>query len=64
MVLRLQGSSAEALLQRYTAPEEVIEMPGHCSACGVPCVSRMYQTEIPFFKACFFPHQSNKSSPT
>ena len=55
MVLRLQGSSAEALLQRYTAPEEVIEMPGHCSACGVPCMSRMYQTEIPFFKACAFP---------
>lgn len=25
-------------------------MPGHCGACGAPCVSRMYQTHIPFFK--------------
>lgn len=47
----MQGSSAEALLQRYTAPEEVLEMPGHCGACGAPCTTRMYQTQIPFFKA-------------
>ena len=56
VALRLQGSSAEALLQRYAAPEEVMEMPGHCSACGAPCASRMYQTQIPFFKASSFPH--------
>lgn len=51
MCARLQGTSAEAILQRYTAPEEVLEMPGHCGACGAPCMTRMYQTDIPFFKA-------------
>ena len=49
---RMRGDSAEAILRRYTAPEEVMEMPGHCGACGAPCMTRMYQTEIPFFKAC------------
>ncbi len=50
--VRMRGDSAEAILRRYTAPEEVLEMPGHCGACGAPCMTRMYQTEIPFFKAC------------
>ncbi len=51
MCARMRGDSAEALLRRYTAPEEVMEMPGHCGACGAPCLTRMFQTEIPFFKA-------------
>ena len=51
MYARMRGDSAEALLRRYTAPEEVMEMPGHCGACGAPCMTRMFQTEIPFFKA-------------
>jgi len=46
----MRGASAEAILQRYTAPEEVLEMPGHCGACGASSVTRMYQTKIPFFK--------------
>ena len=37
-------------MSRYAAPEEVMEMPGHCGACGAPTTTRMYRTEIPFFK--------------
>ncbi|KAK9806531.1 hypothetical protein WJX73_007900 [Symbiochloris irregularis] len=47
---RLHGAQAEAVMARYTAPEEVFELPGHCSACGAECATRMYQTAIPFFK--------------
>ena len=37
-------------MSRSAAPEEVMEMPGHCGACGGPTVTRMYRTRIPFFK--------------
>lgn len=47
---KLQGADAEAVMARYTAPEDVLELPGHCSACGTSCATRMYQTCIPFFK--------------
>ncbi|CAL8462641.1 g2174 [Coccomyxa elongata] len=47
---RMQGAAESALIQRYAAPEEVVELPSHCSACGSPSTARMYQTHIPFFK--------------
>ena len=47
---RLEGDRAEKVMSRYAAPEEVMEMPGHCGACGAPTTTRMYRTEIPFFK--------------
>lgn len=47
---RLEGDRAEKVLSRYAAPEEVMEMPGHCGACGGPTTTRMYRTTIPFFK--------------
>jgi len=40
---------AEALLG-YSTPEEVMTFPAHCSACGVPSETRMYITNIPYFK--------------
>jgi len=46
------GAHAEALISRYAAPEEVLELPSSCSACGVPSTTRMFKTDIPFFKAC------------
>lgn len=45
------GAHAEALISRYAAPEEVLELPSSCSACGVPSTTRMFKTDIPFFKA-------------
>jgi len=47
---RLEGDRAEQVMSRYAAPEEVMEMPGHCGACGGPTATRMYRTTIPFFK--------------
>lgn len=47
---RLHGPAAEALMSRYTAPEEVLVFPGHCGACGGATETRVYQTSIPFFK--------------
>ena len=29
-----------------------MELPGHCGACGAAAATRMYRTNIPFFKAC------------
>jgi zinc finger protein len=37
-------------MARYTAPEEVLELPGHCAACGGVTATRVYRTHIPFFK--------------
>ena len=48
---QLRGAGAEALLARYAAPEEVMELPSRCAACGAPCTTRMFQCDIPFFKA-------------
>lgn len=36
------------------APDEVIEMPGHCMACNGEAVTRVFQTSIPYFKVHFF----------
>lgn len=47
---RMQGAAADTLISRYSAPEEVLEFPCHCSACSAPCTSRMYRINIPFFK--------------
>jgi zinc finger protein len=47
---RLEGPAAEALMARYTPPEEVLELPGHCAACGGGTTTRVYRTTIPFFK--------------
>ena len=40
-----------AAVCRYSAPEEVMEFPSHCSACAAPCTTRMFNIHIPFFKA-------------
>ena len=50
-VARFKGKDVAEVLGRYTAPDEVIELPGSCHACGDACGTRMYRTEIPFFKA-------------
>ncbi len=47
---RMEGAAESSLIHRYAAPEEVVELPSHCSACGSPSTARMYQTHIPFFK--------------
>jgi len=47
---RLGGDDAAAVIARYTAPEEVMELPGRCGACGARTTTRMFQTRIPFFK--------------
>ena len=36
------------------APDEVIEMPGHCMACNGEATTRVFQTSIPYFKVHFF----------
>ena len=46
----MEGRDASTLFDRYGAPEEVLEMPSHCGACGADCTARMFQTHIPFFK--------------
>ncbi|KAL2634270.1 hypothetical protein R1flu_005749 [Riccia fluitans] len=47
-----EGSSAEvaAALFKYSAPEEVMTFPARCGACASPCETRMYVTNIPYFK--------------
>ncbi|BBN05014.1 zinc finger protein [Marchantia polymorpha subsp. ruderalis] len=47
-----EGSSAEiaATLFKYSAPEEVMTFPATCGACISPCETRMYVTNIPYFK--------------
>lgn len=47
---RIQGDKAEKIMSKYTAPDEVIEMPGHCMACNAEAVTRVFQTSIPYFK--------------
>ncbi|KAK9716487.1 hypothetical protein RND81_06G236700 [Saponaria officinalis] len=40
---------AEALC-RYTSPEEVMTFPSTCGACAAKCETRMFVTNIPYFK--------------
>ena len=49
---RIQGDKAEKIMSKYTAPDEVIELPGHCMACNAEAVTRVFQTSIPYFKVC------------
>ncbi|XP_074273601.1 uncharacterized protein LOC141597146 [Silene latifolia] len=47
-----QGSTdqiAEALC-RYTSPEEVMTFPSTCGTCAAKCETRMFVTNIPYFK--------------
>ncbi|KAL9246774.1 hypothetical protein vseg_020267 [Gypsophila vaccaria] len=47
-----QGTSnqiAEALC-RYTSPEEVMTFPSTCGVCEAKCETRMFVTNIPYFK--------------
>lgn len=48
---RIQGDKAEKIMSKYTPPDEVIELPGHCLACNADAVTRVFQTSIPYFKA-------------
>ncbi|XP_024540130.1 zinc finger protein ZPR1 [Selaginella moellendorffii] len=47
-----QGNSEQisAALFKYTAPEEVMTFPATCGACAGRCETRMYMTNIPYFK--------------
>lgn len=47
---RIQGDKAEQIMSKYTAPDEVLELPGHCLACNAEAVTRVFQTSIPYFK--------------
>lgn len=46
------GSSEEvsASLFKYSAPEEVMTFPATCGACAAHCETRMFSTNIPYFK--------------
>ncbi|KAI8560502.1 hypothetical protein RHMOL_Rhmol04G0261300 [Rhododendron molle] len=47
-----QGNSAEMVeaLFRYSAPEEVMTFPSTCGSCAAKCETRMFVTNIPYFK--------------
>lgn len=47
-----QANTAEIVdaLCRYTAPEEVMTFPSTCGACATKCETRMFVTNIPYFK--------------
>uniref|UniRef100_A0A803PK65 Zinc finger ZPR1-type domain-containing protein n=1 Tax=Cannabis sativa TaxID=3483 RepID=A0A803PK65_CANSA len=47
-----QSNSAEMAeaLFRYTAPEEVMTFPSTCGTCAASCETRMFVTNIPYFK--------------
>nr|GEU58927.1 zinc finger protein ZPR1-like [Tanacetum cinerariifolium] len=47
-----QGNTVEfsEALFRYSAPEEVMTFPTTCGACAVSCETRMYVTNIPYFR--------------
>ncbi|KAK9817693.1 hypothetical protein WJX72_000744 [[Myrmecia] bisecta] len=49
-VARTHGAAAAAIMSKYSSPEEVIELPGRCFACDAETPTRMYQTNIPYFK--------------
>jgi len=59
---RIQGDKAEKIMSKYTAPEEVIELPGHCMACNADAVTRVFETSIPYFKVCYALFQNFDSS--
>ncbi|KAI5081833.1 hypothetical protein GOP47_0001576 [Adiantum capillus-veneris] len=48
----LQGNSEDVAssLLKYSAPEEVMTFPSTCGACAARCETRMYATNIPYFK--------------
>lgn len=61
---RIQGDKAERIMSKYTAPDEVLELPGHCLACNADAVTRVFQTSIPYFKvssnaSCLLCHQKH-----
>ncbi|GLJ13765.1 hypothetical protein SUGI_0219710 [Cryptomeria japonica] len=47
-----QGNSDEvaAALFKYSTPEEVMNFPATCGACAAKCETRMFVTNIPYFK--------------
>lgn len=47
-----QGNSEDvaAALFKYSAPEEVMTFPSTCGACAAYCETRMFATNIPYFK--------------
>lgn len=48
--IRSKGGAAATLPFKSSTPEEVVELPGHCYACGADCQTRMFTTAIPHFK--------------
>lgn len=47
-----QGNSEDvaAALFKYSAPEEIMVFPATCGACAAACETRMFVTNIPYFK--------------
>lgn len=39
-----------AFVHRFPCAMQVVELPGHCFACGAECHTRMFPTAIPHFK--------------
>ncbi|CAM6117688.1 unnamed protein product [Calypogeia fissa] len=42
--------AVSAALFKYSAPEEVMTFPSTCGSCSAPCETRMFVTNIPYFK--------------
>ena len=59
---RIQGDKAERIMSKYTAPDEVIELPGHCMACNAEAVTRVFQTSIPYFKVRLLSSRSSAAT--
>jgi len=44
------GANVMSLLSRYSAPEEVMVFPGGCPGCRGTADTRMFATQIPYFR--------------
>lgn len=49
-IAKQRGLDVMAALGRYSAPEEVMVFEGHCPLCRAPADTRMFATDIPYFK--------------
>ena len=49
-IVRSEGTDVMAALGRYSAPEEVMVFPGGCPDCAAVANTRMFATNIPYFR--------------
>lgn len=49
-IVRSKGTDVMAALGRYSAPEEVMVFPGGCPDCSAEANTRMFATNIPYFR--------------